>query len=938
MLDAALKYARQGIAVLPLLEGKKDPLVFGTFRHGYKTATTDETLILECWTQHPYVNIGLRIGFESGIAVIDEDNKGSKDGRSDMVALEKELGTLPVTRTVYTASENTATGEIGRQYYFKFPAELRDAPLKKQLADGVDVKVKNGYVVAAPSVVSGRAYESDGADIVELSAAWIASCITPELDLSEWKRVSQPRGSGKSICDEYNIHLEDVLDFTRGRKTGDGWLIPHPIHGATGKGNMGVNLSKGLWYCFRHGGGGDALTWVGVREGIIKCGDQLDRESIKECLKVLRKEGKVPEEAAVRATVTVSGVKGEPETYTVKIRPRTDVANVERFLSRHGENIRWCEETRRWFRFNGAYWKEVSADNVKHRARDVSAIVRSESALFNELKTDPKTGNTLTAEQKEKMAGEHQAWARQSSMRQRLEAIVELVKADLVVSIDAFDHDPLLYNCKLGTFNIKTGEVQPFSREDYITHYYDVPYVKGARNDRFEKFLERVQPSPEVRAFLKRAVGYSLTALTNEEALFFCYGTGSTGKSTFEAAIQGAASTYGEVSKFATFLANRYASGGSPREDITRLIGKRIVECNEVNRGTKFNGALIKTLVSGERYVARVPFSPQSVSFEPTFKLWLFANDRPTLEYDDDAAFRRFYVVPWSVVIPEPEQDKSLKDYFKNDPEAREAILAWALEGAVEWWTLSNGGVENGLRAPSDVVAETKAYQLAMNPVYQFVINECAVGCDATGKPYEVEAIRLWDVYSDIRSHYDLKNIKSAGSLGKKLKAFGFESFQGNETWRPRKWRYIRLLDPTELPEQPPLFNCQYWWSEIRTDEQIKGVLSANFLHEGTYGKVCKMCASIRSCVHVLENITKPDQATVIEMIVSFLDDSIASGKTGVDIKTDEFAVAMAQNIVIQRTELNEADVVALYKLLIESENSRIAELDSRLLVKNAAQ
>jgi hypothetical protein len=79
---------------------------------------------------------------------------------------------------------------------------------------------------------------------------------------------------------------------------------------------------------------------------------------------------------------------------------------------------------------------------------------------------------------------------------------------------------------------------------------------------------------------------------------------GATGKSTFAAALLCVTSTYGEPAKFATFLADRGVGGGNPREDITRLQG-RTVACNEVNKSTRFNGALLKTLASGEPYVAR---------------------------------------------------------------------------------------------------------------------------------------------------------------------------------------------------------------------------------------------------------------------------------------------------------------------------------------------
>ena len=111
------------------------------------------------------------MGYESGVGV--------KDGRADIVELENRLGPLPRTFTAHTTSANSETGDRGAQYYFKFLGELRDAPLKKQLAPGVDLKIKDCYIVAPPSVMNGRSYGSNGDinDVAELPPTWIGERI-----------------------------------------------------------------------------------------------------------------------------------------------------------------------------------------------------------------------------------------------------------------------------------------------------------------------------------------------------------------------------------------------------------------------------------------------------------------------------------------------------------------------------------------------------------------------------------------------------------------------------------------------------------------------------------------------------------------------------------------------------------------------------------------
>ena len=46
---------------------------------------------------------------------------------------------------------------------------------------------------------------------------------------------------------------------------------PHPQHGSSTGDNFNVNVDKGLWHCWRHGTGGDALALIAVCEGLIPC-------------------------------------------------------------------------------------------------------------------------------------------------------------------------------------------------------------------------------------------------------------------------------------------------------------------------------------------------------------------------------------------------------------------------------------------------------------------------------------------------------------------------------------------------------------------------------------------------------------------------------------------------------------------------------------------
>jgi putative DNA primase/helicase len=773
MLNAALSYAQRGWLVFPLIKGEKVP----STQHGYHDATALEAQIVEWWTAKPMANVGIAAGEKSDLLVLDIDNKANRKGSASLEKLVKRLGSLPLTYTVNTPNN-------GVHYYFSYPLELKYTPLKRELAEGVDLKV-NGYVVAPPSGLkdSGTYSLSIDSDISPLPESWIAECVKDELGSEEWERLEQ-QGAGGSICETHDITMRDVIAIPQtAKQTREGYLIKHPVHGATGNGNLSVSTRRNLWYCFRCGSGGDPLTWIAVREGFIECNAAgagcLDKATFKRCLDVLKSEGLILEPTAKVTVPTQDGL----EHFTVTLgKHLSDLGNAKRFVERYHHKVRYCEEMRSWFIYDGLRWAQDKTRLIMQFACNIPSVVDAEVSLIEGLRD-------IDNKKKESLKDEYRRWARTSQFRNRLEAMLELAKTfpDIAIRAEQWDEDPCLFNVRNGTLNLRTGENRSHDPKDYITKYKPIDYDPHAKDERWGAFLKRVQPSPMQRDFLQRASGYSLTGFTSQEAAFFAYGPPASGKSTFLEALLKMTGTYGIASNFSAFLTRRTSAGG-PREDIARMMGARLIVCNEVNKNTTWNAAFVKSLTSGDRTTARIPYAMHSVEFEPKFKLWFGANYRPKCDFDDDAVFRRFYTTPFDVVIPENERDRTLKDYFKNNESAQQAILAWAVQGAVKWFEASVTG-SDGLQAPREVVAAAREYKCSMSPVWEFISNDCVVGSDPAEfddrtqkrRPYEEGIDELWYEFSDNSNHYDTANVKSKKSLGKHLSGLGFESYRNSK-------------------------------------------------------------------------------------------------------------------------------------------------------------
>ncbi|MGZ4864859.1 MAG: phage/plasmid primase, P4 family [Halobacteriota archaeon] len=782
-VKAALVYADRGCAVFPLLPNGKAPMT----TNGYKDATKDKDQIIRWWEAHPDANIGIATGERSNLLVLDVDTKNGLNGRKQLHELQKQLGLLPSrTRIV-----NTPSG--GRHIYFNLPDELRGIPLKNLLARGVEIKGNGRYIVAPPSLIDGVAYEVavDEAPAV-MRSLWIEACIQP----IDWEKY-QAKRDGKTVCQQHGITMAHVIDIpSNARKTGSGYLFKNPLHGATGDGNLFVNPSLNLWHCFRCDSGGDPLTWIAVREDFIDCDQagRLDKDTFKKCVEVASREGFIPQ---LKAQVVVSSSESGQEKFEVTFgKSLTDVGNAERFVERYGDVVRYCKEMRAWFIWDDHRWVQDKVDKIMRLAVKVPPLIDLEVGLIDRLESKSDV-------EKQNLKLTYRNWARSSAYKNRLEAMLDLAKTfdGIAIRAQQLDQDPCLLNVRNGTINLQTGEIRPHNKEDYITRCIPVDYKPEAVDEKWEVFLDCCVPNDAVRSFLKRAAGYSFTGLTVQEAIFFLFGPPASGKSTFLEALLNVLGGYGIPSNFSAFLTQRGNAGG-PREDVARLNGARMVLCSEVNRNTTWNSALLKSLTSGDSMNARNPYSPYSVNFVPVFKLWLGANYRPKCDYDDDAAFRRFNIVPFDVHIPKEEQDRTLKDYFKNNESAREAILAWAVAGCIEWADSSKDGAD-GLQAPEEVSAATSQYQQAMNPLYTFIKNECKVGCDTkTGESFEVLGDALWEEFTSLNKRYYTRDmgrlVPSKKSFGHYLHKLGFTRQRKTTGMREYYWTGLRLLEDSE--------------------------------------------------------------------------------------------------------------------------------------------
>ncbi|MCL0058735.1 phage/plasmid primase, P4 family, partial [Dehalococcoidia bacterium] len=267
-----------------------------------------------------------------------------------------------------------------------------------------------------------------------------------------------------------------------------------------------------------------------------------------------------------------------------------------------------------------------------------------------------------------------------------------------------------------GTLDLRTGQLLPHSKDDLITIIVPVSYDPHAQYPRWLKFLDEITGGDtELQGYLQRAVGYSLTGETKSQVLFFLYGLGNNGKSTFTTTIRKLVGAYGErISTDLFMVKDKNASG--PKESLANLQGKRFVIASELEDGKRLAVSLIKDMTGGETIKADRKYEHE-VEYLPTHKIWLVGNHKPVITDTTLSIWRRMKLIPFTVTIPDNEIDPDLPSKLEAE---LSGILTWAVKGCLDWR-------HYGLREPEIVARATANYRRDQDILGDFIEDCCTL-------------------------------------------------------------------------------------------------------------------------------------------------------------------------------------------------------------------
>jgi putative DNA primase/helicase len=226
-----------------------------------------------------------------------------------------------------------------------------------------------------------------------------------------------------------------------------------------------------------------------------------------------------------------------------------------------------------------------------------------------------------------------------------------------------------------------------------------------------------------------------------------------------------------EVAAMDTFTASY---GDKHTTDLAMLRGARLVTSSETEEDRPWAEARIKQMTGGDCITARF-MRQDNFTFRPTFKLIIVGNHKPVLHNVDDAARRRFNIVPFTTrpANPDPELESKLRAEWPG-------ILRWMIEGCLDWQ-------RNGLVRPAAVISATSEYFADQDILGQWLAEEC----DAEpGNHHKFEKtsdlFSAWSAYA----HRAGEKPGSAKAFSATLQKRGFEPYRAHEG---RHYRGLRL-------------------------------------------------------------------------------------------------------------------------------------------------
>jgi len=375
-----------------------------------------------------------------------------------------------------------------------------------------------------------------------------------------------------------------------------------------------------------------------------------------------------------------------------------DVGYGQMFCNRYRGQIKYIRDLEQWMRFDKERgWSPSDEVEVLGMAAEFSEELRQK-------------GKSIAEFQDAREAAKTRAFYAKFGNLNRISPAIKFARSTgVAIHSGDMDAEPMLVGTPNGFIDLNDISFHPFSFDRLVTKRLGTRFDPSAKAPIWHTFLEQVQPDSEMRAFLQRLMGYTLTGVIAEHILPFHWGHGGNGKGTFfERAMLPIFGDY--ASGITPSLAFKSKTERAPDVEIHQLAGKRFIMGPDSPNAPELNEGWLKSASGGDRQKGRGLYR-NFFEYQPTAKIHLVGNHKPVVQSVDSGFWRRFIMVEWGVEIPPERRDHTLPAKIASE---LPGILNWVLEGVREWR-------QGGLKPPASCLEVTQLYRENSDPLVEFI-------------------------------------------------------------------------------------------------------------------------------------------------------------------------------------------------------------------------
>lgn len=410
----------------------------------------------------------------------------------------------------------------------------------------------------------------------------------------------------------------------------------------------------------------------------------------------------------------------------------TDTGNGRRLRSVYGDRFRYNTAERYWYEWTGINWSQDRLLSIHRAAVDIAERTkRLAYQALDQAKDDPD------ADKESIKKAERQVSTAVANLNVgKIKSCIEAFSAEPGITMvsEQFDRNPNLLNLPNGTLNLDSGELLTPNPDDLISLTFGAEFDKDAPCPKFRQFIEDAIPDTSVRAYIQRAMGYSLLGNPTERAMFMLHGPSGTGKSVLTTVMTEVFGGYGATAPASTFRLKKQDT----TLDLHMLRRKRFVATSELPEGAALDEELIKRITGGDLVTSRTHYQ-EFVEWRAQCVVWIATNFLPRVNGDDNAIWRRAKTIRMPTefgVDGRPE----VPGYADVLLEERNGILNWLLEGLADYSM-------RGLDEPVAITLEVEAYRTDVDSVASFVRDRIEDGLLSRQIEAEVGSTLLYQMY-----------------------------------------------------------------------------------------------------------------------------------------------------------------------------------------------